>query len=161
MKAKKHFLPIKQTLFKKFSKYFLVLVFSENIFNFVTQKFAKNSKMLFSKVQNIHFWPQDSFKTIFWNVSCHQLLIVNDIEGFAWLSRKTILTSSLKNLQKIEKSYFPRFITFAFELKVDSKPISKTILMIIFWLKWSWRLYLALKENSFNTALPCFPRKQF
>ena len=34
-------------------------------FNFVTQKFAKNWKMLFSNDHNTRFWAQDSFKTIF------------------------------------------------------------------------------------------------
>ena len=43
----------------------LYLTFPENDFNFVTQKFAKNWKMPFSNTQNIGFWAQGSFRTIF------------------------------------------------------------------------------------------------
>ena len=43
----------------------LSLAFLENGFNFGTQKFAKDWKMLFSNVQNIRFWPQGTFETVF------------------------------------------------------------------------------------------------
>ena len=43
----------------------LCLSFPENGFNFVNQKSAKNWKMLFSNTQNIRFWAQGSFETIF------------------------------------------------------------------------------------------------
>ena len=43
----------------------LSLAFPENVFNFVTQKLAKNWKILFSNTQNIRFWAQSSLKTIF------------------------------------------------------------------------------------------------
>ena len=43
----------------------LCLTFPENSFHFVAQKLKKKTwKMAFSKVQNIPFWPQGSFKTI-------------------------------------------------------------------------------------------------
>ena len=56
-------LPITKFWFKQFLMF--CLTFSENGFNLVTQKFVKNRKMLFSNAQNIRFWVQGSFKTIF------------------------------------------------------------------------------------------------
>ena len=53
----------------------LCLTFLENGFNFVTQKLAKNWKMLFLIAQNIRFWAKGSFKTIFCEASYDQILI--------------------------------------------------------------------------------------
>ena len=39
--------------------------FQENGFNFGTRKFPKNWKILFSSAQDIRYWAEESFKTIF------------------------------------------------------------------------------------------------
>ena len=56
-------LPVNEFWFKEI--WTLCLTFPEKDFNFVTQKYTKTWKMLFSNAQNIHFWAQSSFKTIF------------------------------------------------------------------------------------------------
>ena len=53
----------------------LCLIFPENGFNFLTQKFQKNWKMPFSYAPNIRFWAERSFKTIFKEASYDYFLI--------------------------------------------------------------------------------------
>ena len=47
---------------------------------------------------------------------------LNSFESFVSLYQKTVSTLLLKNLQKIKKWHFQMFATFAFDLKVASKP---------------------------------------
>ena len=47
---------------------------------------------------------------------------LNSFESFVSLYQKTVSTLLLKNLQKIKKWHFQMFTTFAFDLKVASKP---------------------------------------
>ena len=56
-------LPMTKFYFKQFLMF--CLTFPEKSFNFVTQKFAKNWKIPFSDAQNICFWYQVRFKTVF------------------------------------------------------------------------------------------------
>ena len=58
-----------------------------------------------------------------------------------------VSTSSLKNLQKIENFPFQTLGTFAFDLKVGSKPFSKKVPMTNFECKW---FCLAFSEDGFN-----------
>ena len=60
---------------------------------------------------------------------------LNSPERFVSLSKKTISTSSLKNLQKTEKWFFQTLWTFVFELKVAPKPFAKKILPAKFWVR--------------------------
>ena len=53
----------------------LWLTFSQNGFNFVTQKFQENWKTPFWNTDNIRFWAQGSFKTIFQEGFYDQILI--------------------------------------------------------------------------------------
>ena len=65
------------------------------------------------------------------------------------LSQKTVLTSSLKNMQKSEKCPFQRLIKFVFEIKVASKPFPKKLAMTKFWFKQFLILFLTFPENGF------------
>ena len=56
-------LPLTKFCFKYFLTF--LLTFGENVFNFVTQKIAKNWKIPFWNNQNVCFWAQASSKTIF------------------------------------------------------------------------------------------------
>ena len=53
----------------------LRITFTENAFNFGTQNFWNNWKMLFSNAQNIRFWAQGSFKSTFYEAFYDQILI--------------------------------------------------------------------------------------
>ena len=56
-------LPVNEFWFKQI--WTLCLTFPETDFNFATEKYAKSWKMLFSNAENICFWAQSSFETIF------------------------------------------------------------------------------------------------
>ena len=48
-------------------------IFPENSFNYAAQKFQRLISMTLSKVHNIRFWPEGSWKTVFWNTYYEQL----------------------------------------------------------------------------------------
>ena len=74
---KGHFQTLRTFVFdlKVASKRTHYLVFPENDFNLVTQKFERKWKMLLLNPRNICFSPQGNFKTIFQNSSHDQLWI--------------------------------------------------------------------------------------
>ena len=81
----------------------LCLTFPENGFSFVTQKLAKNWKMPFSDAQNIRFWLQGSFKTIFLKTFYDQFWVWMILKALSRYPRKwfqlplSIICKKLKN----------------------------------------------------------------
>ena len=111
----------KQTLCENFSQH--CLEFPENCFNFVTQKFAKNRKMLFQTLRTYVF----EFK-VAWKPFSKKLPMIkfylNSFEHFASQSQKMVSTLSVKILQKTKKCYFQTPTILVLELKEASKPFS-------------------------------------
>ena len=83
----------------------LCLPFPENSLNFVTQKLEKNWKIPFSNAQNIRFWAQGSFKTIFLRSFQWPNFDLNRCWCFVSLSQKMVSTLSLKNCKNLKISF--------------------------------------------------------
>ena len=126
-------IPMTNIRFKWF--WTLCLIFPENAFNFVTEKFAKKLKNdLFKRSDHSFFSSRylkkhllRSFSLPNFNLKC--------FEPFASLSQKIVSTLPLKNLQKIEKCSIETLTTFIFELNVASEPFFKKIPMTKSWFK--------------------------
>ena len=103
-----------------------------------------------SNTLKIRFSTQGGFKTTFQEASYDQVLISIVLSilphCFASLSKKTVLTSSFKNLQKTEKWCFQTLRTFAFELKGALKPFSKKLPITKFRFKQFWTLCLTFPK---------------
>ena len=125
------------------------LTFPGNGFNFVTLKFAKILKMSFSKAQNIRVLP-GCFETIFWNAYHDQLWIQMLLNALPCFHSKQFQLL-IKNVQKTGNFLFQRFnSTSAFDLKVVSKPFSKTFSMFDFGFTKFYMLCLTFPKNVFN-----------
>ena len=124
---------------KLWSKLFWMfcLTFPENGFKFVTQKTCKKlKKYSFQTLRTFAFELKVTSKPFSKNILRSFLWPNFDLSSFerlASLSQKIVSTSSLKNLQKIEKCSFHTLRTFVFELEVTSKPFSKKITITKFW----------------------------
>ena len=68
----------------------------------------------------------------------------------ASLIQKMVSTSSLRNLQKLQKGSFQMLRTFVFELKVASRTSSKKLPMSKLEFKHSWMLCRTFRESCFN-----------
>ena len=124
--------------------------FPENGFDFVTQKFTKNWKMLFSNPQNIRVLP-GSFETIFWNAYYDQLWIQRLLNALPYFHKKRFWLFEVKMLKKLKFLIFQRFSsTSDFDLKVVSKPFSKMFSMSDFGFTQFCMLCLAFPKNIFN-----------
>ena len=99
------------------------LIFPENGLKFNTQKFSKTFEMLFLKFHNNLFWPQSTLRRCsfdqFWRICL--TLPGNDLNFV-----------SQKFTKKKEKYHFRTLKTFAFDLKVASKPSYRLIPMANF-----------------------------
>ena len=104
----------------------LCLTFPVDGFNFRIQKLAKNWKMTIQVLRTFVFELKVASKSFYKNIPRAQF-------WFKWLRTfclnfpENVLTSSLKNFKKTQKSSFLTHGIFAFELKVASKPFSKRI----------------------------------
>ena len=118
-------------------KYFwtLCVTFPQNGFNFVTQKLAKNWKILFLKRSQHSFLRSGQLQNYLLKSFLWPNFDLNSLEHFASFSQKMISTSSLKNSQKTEKCSFKTLTTYIFELKAASKPFSKNLATFKFWFK--------------------------
>ena len=86
-------------------------------------KFAKNWKMLFQTLRTLHsFLSSRLLQNHFLRRFLWPNFDLNSFESFVSLYQKTVSTLLLKNLQKIKKWHSQMFTTFAFDLKVASKP---------------------------------------
>ena len=121
--------------------------FPENGFDFVTQKFTKNWKMLFSNPQNIKVLP-GSLETIFWNAYYDQLWIQRLLNALPYFHKKRFRLFEVKMLKKLKFLIFQRFSsTSDFDLKVVSKPFSKMFSMSDFGFTQFFMLCLAFPKN--------------
>ena len=93
-----------QISFKKFSPVCLTL--AENGFNFVTQKLAKNWRILFSNAHKIHFWAQDNFKIIFLEASYEKIFIIKVLNPLPHLSKKWFYLCHSKICKKEKNDSF-------------------------------------------------------
>ena len=124
--------------------------FPENGFDFVTQKFTKNCKMLFSNSQNIKVLP-GSLETIFWNAYYDQLWIQRLLNALPYFHKKRFRLFEVKMLKKLKFLIFQRFSsTSDFDLKVVSKPFSKMFSMSDFGFTQFFMLCLAFPKNISN-----------
>ena len=111
------------------------LAFPENGFNFATQTLVKKEKY--------HF--QTPLRTLDLKIKVastpfsKMLLMINfgfnKHDNFASLYQEIVSTLSLKNLQNSENYHIQTLRTFAFDLKVDLQPYSKTLPMTNFGFK--------------------------
>ena len=131
----------------------------KNGFNFVTQIFAKNWKMLFLNTQNIRFLSSTELHKHFQRSPLWLNFDLNSLGRFASLSLKVVSTSSLKYLQKTGKCSFQTPTIFVFGIKVAPKPLSKKVLMPKFWFKKILTLCLTFPENGFNLITQKFEEK--
>ena len=103
------------------------------------------SKLL--RTAQFKFKPSSRFLNHFLKYFPRQTLNSNHFQGFALLSQIMVSILSIKSLQKRKKRHLRTFITFAFDLKVASKPFLKMFFITNF------------KFKPFLNTLSCMPRK--
>lgn len=122
----------------------LFLDFSETDFGFITKTFSKKWRMTFSKAQDICFWPQNSWKIIFFKCFLWPTLgtfyLALSENGFNFINQK---------FEKRWKCHFSALKTYVFDLKIAGEQFSQTLLMTTFGLN---SVFLALSGNSFDLA---------
>ena len=121
----------------------LCFTFPINGFNFYTQKFTKIVKNSISKGSEHFFWPQCSFRTIFWNTSYDQRLIQIVLNALPHFSRKHFHYSKLCHSKICKNLKMP-------SSKRTLKPFPKKFNMSKFWSGQFLMLCLAFPANDFN-----------
>lgn len=116
--------------------------FSETDFGFITKTFSKKWRMTFSKAQDICFWPQNSWKIIFFKCFLWPTLgtfyLALSENGFNLINQK---------FEKRWKCHFSALKTYVFDLEIAGEQFSQTLLMTTFGLN---SVFLALSGNSFD-----------
>ena len=125
------------------------------MFKWKHSKHSKYSKILVTIVYS----DQIETEKHFLKTSQQSRIYGKNFRSIVSLLQKTVSTSLLKNLQKTEKCSFQTRRTFAFELKVVSKPFSKKRPMTKFWFKYFWTLCIIFPENGFNFITQKFAKK--
>ena len=120
----------------------LFLAFPESGFSFVIQKLRKNWKMTVWNAQNICFWGQGSFESIFYNASYDQILIYTVFDVLTHFPRKWFQFRQSKIYKKLKNAllkgsrncFWPQssFKTFPKKLpvtKFEFKSIQSSVLL--------------------------------
>ena len=128
--------------------------------HFPRKPFQVRHSNICKKLKNYIFkWSEDSFlssrllqnhllRSFFW-----PNFDLNRFERFVSLSRRTVSTLSLENLQNTEKSPFWTLRTFVLELKVASIPFSKKLPVTKFRFKQFWAPCLTLQKMVSTSSI--------